>query len=790
MAQIAVTASSAPPATAVWSIVREDTQLIAPYTIVLEVMPTNMGVVDGGDYNPAMHEIEYVTTVTKVGDPSYQSAAFSAPANLSGELNRKAVLYGKRITHSIMVEDVEPGSPATFEFVDWCVNLATGKAAITNVISRTIAHPDDGFSDAETFVHREDSEAGYPGTSNPISATFSGAQNAAHAALSAGTITKARICLQAGKSGTLGRGPGDANGACLLIDSWGAAPRATVTSANWEVLRNMGDNYLSVKVANINTAPGSRMTFDMGGNTAPIHYTFESIHTADAPDAFGSLVSGGNANAWCVQVNCVGEGFTSTGGSFNTNMRAWCLIGCRGTSRPEQSSDQKDGGGYLLRGRAPNIIVSRCDFMTVQGWFINVPGIRTTQPTFRIFGTSQQHILGAYVHIERNVSEVQRVQVGETNSLPVNFIIERNHVMSGADTIDGLLDIGSPATVRLNHLTYSPAEPPQNSDTFRSRTFVRMTQRGDDPDVLAIEGRVYSNTFVSLARDGQAITPVSAQGGLTVIEANNIVHAPYAPTPVDNYTFTRQASATPRYPGYNERSDNPGPPLSAFNTTLEVQYDGMGDLIVPGFVPGNQVRGQTTGIIKVFSHFQPRFQAGLDIMFSEPGGPYFSRLDQTDMEVFLAGEVLEELGSDSQPTGLTVTVDVGGSFGSAYYAGLDLIGDIPTSANPTHVIEYTGSGFAPGDVISGGTTGSTAVVKQVWADRLWLRDVSAPFLSGEPLTSNGGGSGNAVSASALSGLGDLWSVQGNPPREGLSWRAFPYARKDMMGNERQGVGAL
>ena len=105
MAQIAVSASSAPPATAVWSIVREDTQLIAPYTIVLEVMQPNMGVVDGGDYNPAMHEIEYVTTVTKVGDPSYQTAALSAPANLSGELIRKAVRYGMRITHSIMVED-------------------------------------------------------------------------------------------------------------------------------------------------------------------------------------------------------------------------------------------------------------------------------------------------------------------------------------------------------------------------------------------------------------------------------------------------------------------------------------------------------------------------------------------------------------------------------------------------------------------------------------------------------------------------------------------------------------
>ncbi|MEO0379486.1 MAG: hypothetical protein AAF252_04400 [Pseudomonadota bacterium] len=770
---------------------REDTQLIAPCTLALEVMPSNMGVVDGGDYNPAMHEIEYVTTITKVGDPSYQTATFSAPVNLSNELNRKATLYGKRINHSIMIEDVEPGSPATFEFVSWCVNLATGKSAVTNVISRTIYHPDDGFSDAETFVQREDGETGYPSTSNPLSATFSDAQNAAHAALAAGTITKARICLQAGKSGTLGRGPGDANGVCLLIDSWGAARRAIVTSANWDVIRNMGDNYLSVKVAGMETASGSVMSFDMGGNTAPIVYTFESVDTYDAPDAFGSLTSGGNANAWCAQVNCVGEGFTSTGGSFNGNMFGWCLIGCRANTRSWQSSDQKGGGGYVLRGRAPNIIVSRCDFATSQGWFINAPGIRTIQPPLRIFGTSQEHILGAYVHVERNVSEVQRLQVGETSSLPVNFVVERNHVLSGADTIDGLIDMGSPGTVRLNHLTYSPAEPPQNSDTFRTRTFVRMTQRGDDPDVLAIEGRVYSNTFVSLARDGQAITPVSAQGGLTVIEANNIVHAPYASSPVNDHAFIRLASATPRYPGYNERSDNPGPPLSAFNTTLEVQYvGGTSDLIVPGFVPGNEVRGQTTGFVKTFSHFQPRFQAGLDIMFQEPSGPYFARLDETDMEVFLPGEVLEELGSDGNPTGLTVTVDVGGSYGSAYYAGLDLIGDIPTSANPTHVVEYTGSGFEPGDVLTGGITGSTAVVKQVWLDRLWLRDVSAPFLSGEPLTSNGGGSGNAVTASALSGLGDLWAVDGNPPREGLSWRSFPYARRDMMGNERQGVGAL
>lgn len=792
MAQISVTASSVLPSILAVQTVHEDTHLIAPCTIALEAMVTDFGVTDGGDFNPAVHEVEYVWTVRKyvssVEDTSYQTASYSAPQNVPDALNRKARHYNKRMSHSVMVEDVDPGSPATFEFICTATNIATGQTATSVAFTREVQHPDDGFTDAETFVQRSDSEIGYPSTSNSLYSTMTAARAAAEAALSAGSITKARICVQRGFGHGDGRGPSDTNGTCYMADSWGAqATRAEITNGTkWEPYRNFRPNYTSIKLANLEMRSGAVMDIAVQATAVSPTYTMDNVDMYHANEGLGRLVSGGNPTAWCAQVNCIGDGFTGTGGSFNKDVNGWIIQGCRVVALPDQSSDQKGGGGYIFRGRANNIMISRTDMQTRQAWFNNVPGIKTMQRTLRIFGTSQANIAGSHTYVDRCYSEAGQMQVGETSSLPCNFVIERNIVVSSGDNYDAMIALGNVGTIRLNHLVMSPAQPPQNTDGYRVRQGIRVAEVGDNPDVVGLPARVYNNTFVCLANDGGNLELVGFDAVLTsTFEANNILHAPYMPTPVNDHTFDRVNYGDPRYDGYSERRGDTASatPYSTWNTN--------DDETMHGFTSGNWLRGQTTGFEKQYERTQPRFQSGQELVCNETGGPYFQRLDNTTMQVWQPGEVIEELnGPGGTPTGNTTTLRTAAAYGQPHYSGFDLIGDMPETANPSHELLYSGSGFAPGDIVTGGTTGATALITQVWSNHLWLRNVSIPFVSSEALTSTTGGTGNAASASALSGLGDLWVVQGNPVRESLSWRTHPYSRSDMFGNPSLSKGAL
>lgn len=792
MGQITVTASAASAALLATQVVHEDSHLIAPCTIALEAMVSNLGVVDGGAFNPAVHEVEFVWTVRKyvsgVEDASYQTASFAAAENVPDALNRKARHYNKRMSHTVMVEDVDPGSPATFEFICRATNIATGETAVTVAFTRDVVHPDDGFSDAETFVQRSNLETTYPSTSNTLYATITDARAAAAAALSAGEITQARICVQRGFSHADGRGPNDTNGTCYMVDSWGTqAARAEITnSAKWEPFRQYPPNYTSQKLANLEMRNGAVMDINVGPQGGNPTYTLDSVDLYDASEGLGRLVSGGNPTAWCAQVNCIGDGFTGTGGSFNINMKGWVIQGCRVVAQSYQSSDQKSGGGYIFRGRADNIMISRTDMMPRQAWFNNVPGIKTMQRTLRIFGTAQAQIPGAHIYIDRCYSEAGQMQVAETNSVPCNYVIERNAVVSSGENYDAMIALGNVGTIRLNHLVMSPAQPPQQGEAYKVRQAIRVAEVGDNADVVGLPARVYNNTFVCLANDGVNLEMVGFDAALTnAFEANNILHAPYMPTPVNNHTFERLNYGNPRYDGYSERRGNTAgaTPYSTWNTN--------DDEAAHGFTTGNWLRGQTTGFEKRYERTQPRFQSGHELVCDEPDGPFFQRLDQTTMQVWQAGEVIEELdGPGGTPTGNTTTLRTAAVYGQPHYSGFDLIGDMPETANPTHEMLYSGSGFAPGDIVTGSTSGATALITQMWSNHLWLRDVSTPFVSSEALTSTTGGAGNAASASALSGLGDLWAVQGNPARDSLSWQTHPYSRCDMFGNPLSGKGAL
>ncbi|MEL7167658.1 MAG: hypothetical protein AAGL96_19520, partial [Pseudomonadota bacterium] len=179
-----------------------------------------------------------------------------------------------------------------------------------------------------------------------------------------------------------------------------------------------------------------------------------------------------------------------------------------------------------------------------------------------------------------------------------------------------------------------------------------------------------------------------------------------------------------------------------------------------------------------------------EVICNEPNGPYFERLDNTTMEIFAASEVLEEIdGPGGAPTGQTVTVRTGTIYGQPHFFGFDLIGLIANTAQATHVVECTSAGIAPGDTVTGGTSGATATVTQVWGDRIWMRDLGGAFQSGESLSSSGG-TGTTTGASERAGHGDLWALNEDPARDSISWAAAPYARHDMLGNARVAVGAL
>jgi hypothetical protein len=117
------------------------------------------------------------------------------------------------------------------------------------------------------------------------------------------------------------------------------------------------------------------------------------------------------------------------------------------------------------------------------------------------------------------------------------------------------------------------------------------------------------------------------------------------------------------------------------------------------------------------------------------------------------------------------------------------VGTIPFTISPTHLVAYdalTGN-FTEGDTLTGGTSGATGTICQVFDDGttglIWLRGVTGTFVDNETLADGGGGSARADGDMRSAGTGALWLPAEGNPALGAALHD-PVALFDFFGNRR------
>jgi len=656
------------------SVLKAQDALVAPYQVTLEALVTDFGVEAGGagEWDPQYHDIEYIWSVEEVGNPDYATSMYTAPVHVPAANRVKGTKYGKRIVHVIGRDDVTPGAARTFRFVCTAVNLATGISATSAAYERTIEHPDDYFSAAETFVVRATGSIAtdYPATSQALRTGIQDAIGLVASRVGPSGLTKYRVCIEKGMTN-----PGIIQNYVYLdtiyFDTWGSSPDEPIVSASRsEWVRSLAPPCSTFVLYGIKFIDAGQpwLSASIPNEEDACCFTIDSIKTEGTSVALGWDVGGVLTNIWPAYSNCAADGFTSEGGMAAGEIMA--LIGCRIVSLPIQSSDHKGGGGFGIRSDkgVRLMYISQSEGFVRQGWFNNVPGIQTTQAMLRLFGTGTSQVAGRRIHVERCTLE-GACSIGNDDTNIMNVLVERNISLRVHDV--GSWSIATAATVRNNLQIVPPSRDAQNGVFPQVARLVSFTTPGtivqDPRDGLA---KVYNNTVIHLSNVEASAADIVNEGTYTVVEANNVFHAPYAPTPVIAGNFNLTEVFTPRFDGYDERRGSPGEP----------QYRALIDqaTIMGTHSPGDQLRGRTSGVTKTL-----RVLEGADQNPPYSGETWFrsgfgwrfdasvinTRMDQAaGFERFVASEILDNLD-----TGGTVQLKANAFFQPTHDTGWDLI---------------------------------------------------------------------------------------------------------------------
>lgn len=286
--------------------------------------------------------------------------------------------------------------------------------------------------------------------------------------------------------------------------------------------------------------------------------------------------------------------------------------------------------------------------------------------------------------------------------------------------------------------------------------------------------------------------PSSTDSGF--LAANNVLHEPYATTPVSTISFTLSEVFTPQYKGY---WDTETPTGNITETPYYIAYHNAAT-ISGTFGAGNTVRGQTSDVAKVFVSFA----SGNDPDSPPLGGTNGDAIMLFETTVtnakptanFTPGEVLEDLTS-----GATVTMRTTADDSQVPTSGRWDTSLVPGTPTPTHVIAYdaqTGN-FTEGDTLTGGTSGATGTICQVFDDGttglIWLRDVTGTFADNETITDGATGSATANGGAVSAGTGALWVPTSAIALESGTWAEKPFIRRGFMGQDitaSQGAGLI
>lgn len=751
----------------------------APFAIYLDADPTGFTTTAAStetEFDPAFTDIEYIWSIEKVGDPTWQTGTYSKPANVPTENKAKGTKFGQRISHVFGDEDIT-GASSTFRFTVTAIEVSTGVSATSSAYDVVVQSIDSYWTADETFIVRVSGATNYPTTTNAISSSFTSAVGAAATSVGAGNITKYRICVERGQTHTGSYFNSFGGPTATLIDTWGTGANPECTGDRFFLIRsNTSSSVVDFQLVGIdrrNVGTNAGFTLNPRAAEPESMVTMWDCNVEDTNEFY--TVSTNAFNGYLTIANCsaLGTRFVVTGGLESGFASSY--IGCSFLHKATQNSDQRSGGGYGLRPEITNqFYFSQTEIFVRQGWFNNAPGIQTTQPVIRLWWNSADQPDGARAMIDRNYIEGQ-VTVNDDggNSDVANFVYERNVHVGIHDTGWFISGLPKGGIVRNNQFTRPPSPPANNqtNNNFVTNAVIAFNNEGTGWGDRA--AKIYSNTIISLQNTAVLPDVWEVKSGDTISNnptaSNNVIHAPNASTPTVFGTFTQAANAAPYYDGYDDRRTV---------TVATPQYEpNIGANTVTGtFQVGETVEGQTSGVQKTYVGTFDRFQAGTSLLFEDT--EVFDALDvAAGFQRFTAGEQLVGLTS-----GATVNLTSSAVYGQPFDTGNQLIGDIPDTVTPTHQVTVSGvGGFVPGETVT--TASGTAYVCQVIGSTIYLVDPTGSIASGEAITS-ASGSGTTTSAIASSGVGDLWTPTSNNAADAL------YSPYDLLGNERNAGNAI
>lgn len=523
---------------------------------------------DGEIYDPQLHDVYYFWDF----DDSYE---FTAPENLVPEFRDAGVAYGARVSHVYR-------TPGTFEVSCLVVEASSGKMA-TATTTITVGDPDELFTD---------------GTNLYVDWTYNGVDAPANAPPGAQLFRDFTDAIQRGIIGQSGR------------------PRRIILARGQTHVVNVGlavgFNFVTPSFCIVaDKGPGANPILDMSNHTFLWDYTMPPITERDLRfeniDFVGTwdttTQSGGQQTAFFIRENpplqtlfdgCSFDGFdiaiypNVTGkakispnpylflnNSTITNWRSTamfgdglnlCLTGNRIAQNPQALNGYSGAGNSLISGirvmLMDNAIIAQNDFFSRSGWFVNTPGIYTTQACIRLSTTAYE---GAYHNVNCNAMEggFSLLSINNSNGedgVAINAVIEKNLFVGSHDT-KFMLDISYGGTTVRNNVGIFPDTPSYGITPDRFVTYIRQ---GNDQKNQNAPQKVYSNTFVNRQSDAKApqgiadaigVSDAAGAGYVNEVVANNLIYQP-AQGVTDDAPLDGTVLWPPRYTHY-EDDDTP-----------------------------------------------------------------------------------------------------------------------------------------------------------------------------------------------------------------------------------------
>lgn len=576
----------------------------APQSILVEGAVTGSGITAASTYDPQGHGLEWVWEIEKQGDAGWTDEEWSAPQRGYPGQYRKGRRYNKR---TAIVFD-EPG---TYDIKLTVIRESDGARATSAVTEYTVADALTFHTSDQIYVIAPDDD--FTGAPSPNAGQFTSID----AAILQGNTdaeTHALFLLKRGTTTTERFNYSNRNNSIRTITfaDWGTGAKpvlnTTLTAFNFLNFTSglSGGNERQFRASNIRingTWDGSDGTGSQSGVLVGMGDAWVTVCGVEAYDTGGlgfypSNESTGGANAVLCIADCVYEGWNGAfvlAGTGKADVAIGCRVGPRENALHMVNSSQNSGYGYRCSGASFLNEMSQCEGFNRLG--NDRSGRGFTQEMVR-FCTALA--TPTYIQVDRCWFESTGVKLYARNTGNVQNVtqsVTRSVFISSPDMLNGFIQTwGSGLKVANNLFVGGPHRRPSfQSDVYRLRWFFRTMSATGETGAYANPIIALNNTCLYLGDElNPAISDLAGHTG-TYTENQNLIHRPYAPTPVNAGSFDTTKIADPKYTGYTDYIETRVYPHTIVPTHV-VELTGTSGTFSEG-VPGTEVTLTAPGTV-------------------------------------------------------------------------------------------------------------------------------------------------------------------------------------------------